>query len=109
MRTRVRCLRPCRSTSWAAANGIRCVKPSMATQSPSRTLAATASAREQNTAMDRAVARHSIPERLDLLQQLVTAIGEEWWNLHRGAELLVGLIDQESLRLGDGRLEQRAA
>src|SRR5580658_620939 len=108
MRTRVRCLRPCRSTSWAAANGIRWVKPSMATQSPSRTLAATASAREQKTAMKRAVARQSVPERLDLLQQLFTAIGKERWNLHRGAKLLVGLVHQKSLGLGDRRFKQRA-
>src|SRR5580658_1380892 len=108
MRTRVRCLRPCRSTSWAAANGIRWVKPSMATQSPSRTLAATASAREQKTGMKRAAALQSIPERLDLLQQLFTAIGEERRNLHRSAQLLVRLIDQKSLGLGHRRFKQRA-
>src|SRR5919198_1173903 len=37
--------RPCRSTSWPAANGIRCVKPSSATLSPSRTSVAIASLR----------------------------------------------------------------
>src|ERR1700761_3788419 len=88
---------------------MRCVKPSMATQSPSRTLAATASAKEQNTGMKRAAARQSIPKRLDLLQQLLAPIGEERGNLHRGAELLVGLVDQEALGLGDRGLEQRAA
>ena len=36
MRTRCSSRRPCRISSWPAANGIRCVKPSSATQAPSR-------------------------------------------------------------------------
>src|SRR3954447_9820638 len=39
--------RPWRMTSWPAAKGIRCVKPSIATASPSRTSAETASGRER--------------------------------------------------------------
>src|SRR5712692_5324248 len=44
IRTRVRSRRRCRITSWPAACGIRCVKPSIATVSPSPTLAEIASA-----------------------------------------------------------------
>src|SRR5690349_11898954 len=44
MRTRVRSRRRCRMISWPAAKGIRWVKPSSATVSPSRTSPATASA-----------------------------------------------------------------
>src|SRR5262245_60641938 len=43
MRTRVRLRRRCRMISWPAANGMRWVKPSSATVSPSRTCSATAS------------------------------------------------------------------
>src|SRR5581483_7278713 len=43
MRTSVRSRRPCRTISWPAACGIRCVKPSSATTSPSRTSSRTAS------------------------------------------------------------------
>src|SRR3954452_20272401 len=46
MRTTVRSRRPWRRISWPAANGIRCVKPSSATVSPSCTCSAIASARE---------------------------------------------------------------
>src|SRR4051794_6696591 len=42
-RARVRSRRPWRMISWPAANPMRCVKPSMATVSPSRTRSATAS------------------------------------------------------------------
>src|SRR4051794_38488293 len=44
MRASVRPRRPCRMISWPAANGMRWVKPSSATVSPSRTSPATASA-----------------------------------------------------------------
>src|SRR5215207_10826170 len=49
MRTSVRSRRPCRASSAPAANGIRCVKPSSATTSPSRT-SATASVSETSSA-----------------------------------------------------------
>src|SRR3990170_3958957 len=45
MRTSVRSLRPWRIVSCPAANGIRCVKPSKAVTSPSRTTSSTAWAR----------------------------------------------------------------
>src|SRR5665213_27440 len=107
IRTSVRCLRPCRSTSCAAAKGIRWVNPSIATQSPSWTCAAMASEREQNAGM-RPQAVTSVLKRLDLLQQLLAPIGEERWNLHGRAQLLIRLIDQEALGLGHGRFEQRS-
>ena len=44
IRMSVRSRRCCRITSWPAACGIRWVKPSIATVSPSRTVAAIASA-----------------------------------------------------------------
>src|SRR6185437_10859919 len=50
-----------------------------------------------------------VTQRLDLRQQLILAIREERRNLHRGAELLVRLVDQEAFRLGDRRLEQRSS
>src|SRR5215475_9205428 len=46
IRIKVRPLRPCRMISWPAAWGIRWVKPSSATVSPSRTADLTASASE---------------------------------------------------------------
>src|SRR3954470_15773789 len=46
IRTTVRSRRPWRMISWPAANGIRCVKPSSATVSPSCTCSAMASARD---------------------------------------------------------------
>src|SRR4051794_16830865 len=46
MRTTVSSRRPWRMISWPAANGIRCVKPSSATVSPSCTCSAMASARD---------------------------------------------------------------
>src|SRR6185437_10058710 len=42
-RTTVRSVRPWRRSSWPAANGMRCVKPSRETKLPSFTSAATAS------------------------------------------------------------------
>jgi hypothetical protein len=50
-RITVRSRRRWRITSWAAANGIRCVKPSNATESPSFTTRDTASGRERSSAI----------------------------------------------------------
>src|SRR5215210_8309559 len=50
IRTSVRSRRACRMISWPAANGIRCVKPSRATLSPSCTSSATASSRRRRSA-----------------------------------------------------------
>src|SRR5437773_7669401 len=47
----VRRRRRCRITSWAAANGIRCVNPSIATASPSRMVSSTAAERDRNCAI----------------------------------------------------------
>src|SRR5579883_3137700 len=51
IRTRVRFRRPWRTISWPAANGIRWVKPSKATVSPSLTWRATASGRLRRSAL----------------------------------------------------------
>src|SRR5450631_3457698 len=51
MRISFRPFCPWRITSWAAAKGMRCVKPSMATLLPSRRLSAIASWRERNSAI----------------------------------------------------------
>src|SRR5512146_2475035 len=54
MRTSARSRFPCRMTSWQAAKGIRCVKPSMATVSPSCTYSAMASRSERKRVIGRA-------------------------------------------------------
>src|SRR5260221_2177605 len=51
MRMRDRSFRPWRIASCAAANGMRWVKPSIATVSPSRRLPAIASERDMNSAI----------------------------------------------------------
>src|SRR3954447_18814999 len=50
IRTSVRSRRSCRISSWPAACGIRCVKPSSATVSPPRTSSRTPSARGTRSA-----------------------------------------------------------
>src|SRR3954469_13698644 len=53
MRTSARSRRPCRISSWPAACGMRCVNPSSATVSPSRTSWATASLSGTSTGLER--------------------------------------------------------
>src|SRR5919106_2764 len=64
MRTRVSPRRLWRITSWPAACGIRWVKPSIATVSPSRSDASIASARERNCAIVGLPALHVEEDRL---------------------------------------------
>src|SRR4051794_30535904 len=60
MRIKVRSLRPCRRISCAAAKGMRCVKPSSATESPSCTKRATAFSRSNHSMREyRPLARYS--------------------------------------------------
>src|SRR5436190_17675539 len=56
MRISVRFLRPCRMISCPAANGIRCVKPSSASDWPSRTWRAMASRSERNSTLTKSPA-----------------------------------------------------
>src|SRR5690606_5820045 len=51
----------------------------------------------------------SVGERLEELEDLLLAVGEDRRHLEAPAELLVGLVDRERLRLRHGGLEQRAA
>src|ERR671918_233263 len=94
MRTRVSPRRLWRITSWPAACGIRWVKPSIATVSPSRSDASIASARERNCAIVGLPALHVEEDRL------VRSLHVDVEAIDGAARRLVALRDQRMAAVG---------